>query len=239
MRIQRLIVAAAVSAIVVCAVAVTRPAEASLIVYNSRAAFDALGPTASIDWGVYGPAGTLISTPDFKTIGGLTFHGASSEGILYRHDEGTDYTGDFAPGDHLLTESGSLSDTFIVGFDSMAVRGFGMQVEPFSASGAWTGTIDVFTPGNVLLGTIAIGGNKTNAEDNSAPFYGIVSDSADIGYAYFWVDQSDPALPSKAGDIAINTTDVLVPEPSSLAMAGTAILFCLFAFAGSVRRRKV
>ncbi len=236
MRIQRLVVAAAVSAIVVSDV--TQPAEAGLIVYSSRAAFDALGPITSIDWGVYGPAGTLISTPDFKTIDGLTFHGASSEGILYRHDEGTDYTGDFAPGDYLLTESGSLSDTFIIGFDSTAVRGFGMQVEPYSARGAWTGSIDVYTPGNVLLGTIAIGGNKTGAEDNSAPFYGIVSDSADIGYALFWVDQADPALPSKAGDIAIDTTDVLVPEPSSLAIAGTAMLLCLFAFAGRTRRRR-
>lgn len=232
MRLPRIAFAAAVSTL--CAVTVARPAEAGLMVYSSRAAFDALGPTVSIDWGVYGPAGTSISTPEFETIDGLTFHGASSEGILDRHDEGTDYTGDFAPGDHLLTESGSLSDTFIVGFDSAAVRGFGMQVEPFSASGAWTGRIDVFTPGDVLLGSIAIGGDKTGSEDNSAPFYGIVSDGADIGYAYFWIDQTDPNLPSEAGDIAINTTDVLVPEPSSLAMAGAALLLFLALFA---RRR--
>lgn len=207
--------------------AVPQPAAASLVVVGSRAAFDALGPTVSIDWGVYGPAGTSISTPEFETVDGLTFHGASSEGVLDRHDEGLDYTGDFTAGDHLLTESGSLSDTFIVGFDSTAVRGFGMEIEPYRASGPWTGAIDVFSPADVLLGSIAISGDKTGAEDGSAPFYGIVSSSADIGFAYFWIDQSDPALPSRAGDVAINTMDVLVPEPASVALFCSALLLGL------------
>lgn len=208
------------------------PADASLMVYNSRAAFFGLSSHMSIDWGVYGPAGTGISTPDSRTVYGLTFHVSSSQGLLDRHDESTDYTGNFAIGDHLLTEASSQSDSFIVSFDSQTVYGFGMQVEPDSASGVWNGGIDVYDAANMLLGTVAINGNKTGAEDNTAPFYGILSPAGDIKYAVFWIDQSaDPFLPPKAGDIAINRMDVLVPEPGTLALFGAALF-------GAVRLRR-
>jgi hypothetical protein len=211
------------AALVACAIAGS--ANASLVVYTSRAAFDAVSGYISIDWSIYGPAGTTISTPDFRTQSGLTYHVASSQGTLLRRDEGVDFTGDFALGDHLITEDDSLSDSFLVGFDSQTVRGFGMQVEPNLLRGPWNGGIDVFNAANVLIGTVLISGNKTGAEDNSAPFYGIVSTNSDIHFASFWIDQSyNPNLMPKAGDIAINTMDVLVPEPSSLALAATALL---------------
>ena len=196
----------------------TRPANAGLVVVNSRSAFDAMGAFVPVDWGVFGPAGTLISTPASQTVGPITVGVASSQGVLARHDEGTDYLGDFAIGDRLLTDGGSESDSFIVSF-AAPVSGFGTQIEPHYIRGPFTGSIDVFSPVDVLLGTIPISGTATNAEDNSAPFFGIVSTTgADIGFASFIVDQPLPLLP--AGAVAINRLDVLlgVPEPSSLAV---------------------
>lgn len=219
---------ASVAAIV--ASATVGAANASLVVFTSRAAFDAMSHI-TVDWSVYGPSGAGISTPDFRTVSGLTLHVASSEGVLCRSDEGTSHIGDFAIGDHLLTECDSLSDSFTVGFDSQTVRGFGMQVEPELATGPWSGGIDLFNSAATLIGTVPISGDRTNAENNSAPFYGIVSTNGDIAFADFWIDQSsNPNLPPKAGDIAINTMDVLVPEPSSLALAAT-VLMGLFGFA--------
>ena len=202
----------------------TPPASASLIVINSRSAFDALGSTVSVDWSVYGPDGAAISTPDAVTVGGLTIHVASSQGVLARHDEGTSFIGDFAVGAHLLTDGGSKSDSFIVGFDSQTVRGFGFQVEPHYIRGPFTGDIDVFGVGNVLLGDIPISGIATNAEDNSAPFYGIVSSTPDIRFFTITVNQASPLLP--AGAVAINTMDVLVPvpEPATWAMLLAGLL---------------
>ncbi len=200
-----------------------RPANAGLIVVNSRSAFDTLGTFVPVDWGVFGPTGTVISTPASQIVGPLTVGVASSQGVLARNDEGNTYFGDFAIGDRLLTDGGSKSDSFIVSF-AAPVAGFGTQIEPHYIRGPFTGDIDVYSPASVLLGTIPISGNATNAEDNSAPFFGIVSTTgADIGFASFLVDQAAPLLP--AGAVAINRLDVLlgVPEPSSLAVLALGI----------------
>ena len=219
MRFMSLVSAAAIAAVLAV------PASATVTVYNSRSAFDALGPFTAVDWGVYGPAGTTISTPDFRTVGPITVGVASSQGALSRHDEGTDFSGDFSPGDHLLTDASSESDSFIISFAS-PVRGFGTQVEADFITGPWTGSIDLFDASDTLIASIITGGTKSSAEDNSAPFYGVVSSAADISFAFFTVDQTDPNLPAKSGAVAINTTDVLgaVPESSSLSIAGAALL---------------
>jgi hypothetical protein len=227
---------ASLLSIAVAALAAMASANAGYVTVGSRAAFQSQGPFVAVDWGVYGPAGTLISTPEFRTVGAVTVGVASSQGVLSRHDEGTDFTGDFAIGDHLLTDAGSLSDTSIVSF-AAPVRGFGMQIERDAGLGAWTGSIDLFDSSNTLLDSIVIGGTRGTAEDNSAPFYGVVSSSADISYAYFWVDQPG-FFPDKSGNLAINTMDVLVPgsvpEPSGFAVFGAALL--MFAGLGIGRR---
>jgi hypothetical protein len=196
---------------------------ASVIQYSSRATFDALGPFIPVDWGIFGPAGTTISTPAYGTVDGLTIGVASSQGDLARHDEGTDFFGDFAVGDHLLTDAGSESDSFIVSFGT-PVRGFGTQIDPHYITGPFTGEIDVFNSANVLLYTAPFSGVATTAQDNSAPFVGVESSSADISYAYFWINQSNPDLPPRSGALAINRLDVLaVPEPASLALMLTGL----------------
>lgn len=210
-----------------------QPAAASFIQYNSRAAFDALGNYTGVDWGVFGPAGTTISTPDYRTVGGLTIGVASSQGVLARVDEGNGYVGDFAPGDHLLTDAGSESDSFIVSFGT-PVRGFGTQVDAHYISGPYTGEIDVFGAANQLLYTADFSGDRTGAEDNSAPFVGVLSSVPDISYVSFLINQTQPGPPPQSGAVVINRLDVLtaVPEPMSV-----ALLFPALAVVIVMRRR--
>lgn len=207
------------SVVVVALIAgASHPAQAGFVQFNSRATFDGLGPYVAVDWGVFGPAGTLISTPDSRVVGPLTVSVASSQGELARHDEGVGFTGTFSPGDHLLTDAGSLSDTFLVSF-ATPVAGFGTQIVIHSRTGAYTGGVQLFSASNVLLYTATFSGNNTGAEDNSAPFVGVLSDLSNISYLNFFIDQPG-FFPDRSGDLAINRLDVLqaVPEPSMLGL---------------------
>lgn len=218
MRVNVLAAAAA------CAMFATA-ANAALVTYTSRAAFEgAYHNRTTVDWGIFGPAGTLISTPDERTTHGLVVGVGSSEGVLSRHDEGTDFSSDFLPGEHLLTDAGSQSDTFIVRFGN-PIAGFGVQIEPDAMHGAWTGSIDLFNAADVNIGHIVIGGTRGTAEDGSAPFYGLALDNVDRSYAMFWVD--DPEIfPGKSGSLALGSMEVVagIPEAPALLIAGGGLL---------------
>lgn len=230
-RIISLLASSLTAGMVTLAALVVAPgtSAASVVQYGSRAAFDALGGYTPVDWGAFGPAGTMISTPDSRTFGGLDVGVGSSQGVLARHDEGTDFSGDFAPGDHLLTDAGSKSDSFIIRFGT-PVSGFGTQIDPHYMTGLFSGVVDVFSAANTLLYAAAFSGDATMAQDNSAPFVGVLSSLADISYAEFWINQTDPNLPPRSGALAINRLDVIaVPEPASLmlmlaGLAGVAAL---------------
>ena len=163
----------------------------------------------------------------------MTVTVASSQGALTRHDEGTSFFGDFAVGDHLLSDAGSESDTFIVSFGS-PVRGFGTQVDadPAFITGPFTGFVEVFSPSNVLLDTLPFSGTQLGLQDDTAPFVGALSSSADIGSLAFFVDLPAGHFPSVAGALAIDTLDVPVPEPASAAL----LLPALFGLAAMRRR---
>src|SRR5436190_5421550 len=144
-------------AVAIVAVAVSAPAHAAFVQYGNRATFDALGPFVGVDWSVFGPDGTVISTPDSRTVGGIKVGVASSQGVLKRYDEGASFTGNFAVGDHLLGDDGSKSDSFIVSFGS-PVKGFGTQVDSHYIRGPYNGSIELFSTTNALLYTALFAG---------------------------------------------------------------------------------
>lgn len=207
------------------------PTKAALVQISSLAE---LGPTLPIDWSVFGPDGTGISTPDSRTVSGVTVTVASSQGALDRHNEGTSFFGDFAIGDHLLTDAGSESDTFLVSFGS-PVRGFGTQVDadPAFITGPFTGFVRVFSPSNQLLGTLSFSGTQLGLQNDTAPFVGALSNSADIGFLAFFVELPAGHFPTDAGALAINTLNVPVPVPASAAL----LMPGLFGLAAMRRRR--
>ena len=102
----------------------------------------------------------------------------------------------------------------------------GTQIQPLDFFGAFTGFMTVLIDDGTNQ-TFSVAGNSTAAEDNSAPFLGVVSTTADIIGLQFYADIGNPNFPN-AGNVAINQLDVrAVPEPSAaLILATAALLSC-------------
>ena len=120
------------------------------------------------------------------------------------------------------------------------VSAAGTQVQPLTDItrgflGSFTGRMHVLT-NDGMDADFTVSGNSTQAEDNSAPFIGVVSTTDDIIGVRFFVDIGNPNFPA-AGNIAINQMEVrLVPEPSSALLAASAVLSMLAT--GALRQRK-
>jgi hypothetical protein len=217
-------------AVILMSVLIPQAANATLVQASSRAA---LGSNLTINWGVFGPAGTTLSCACDKVVGPLDVHINGSSGELDRFDEGTDCTGNFAVGDQLLSQP-FLSDEMTIGF-STPVDAVGTQIQPLYYIGSFTGFISVLTNDGANA-VFSVSGNSTAAEDNSAPFIGVTSTVADITGVRFFADIGNPAFP-REGAIAINQLDVdvpiAVPEPKTMALFMAATLAVLF-----VSRRK-
>jgi hypothetical protein len=219
-------------------------ANATLIQVGSEAA---LGANLTIGWSSFGAPGTQLQCFCSAPVGPLTVGINGSSGLLDRAQEGLDYTGNFAVGAQLLLQP-FISDEMTVGFNNSAllpepVMAVGTQIQPLNAGdiskgflGSFTGTMEVLTDDG-MNAAFTVSGNSTQAEDNSAPFIGVISTTDDIIGVRFFADVGNPQFP-QVGDIAINQMDVrLVPEPSSAWMMASALL-AMLAF-GVFRRRMI
>ncbi len=208
------------AAVLLAWVATLGTSHATLIQVASRSA---LGANIEINWSIFGSAGTTLSCFCSAQTGGLTVSVNSSSGTVNRFDEGVPpYKGNFAPGDALVSQP-FISDELTVGFTNNPVFAVGTQIQPLDFFGAFTGFMTVLIDDGPNQ-TFSVAGDSTAAEDNSAPFLGVVSTSADIIGLQFYADIGNPNFPA-AGNVAINQLDVrAVPEPSGALMLATATL---------------
>lgn len=227
---MRLVMIAAAGAF---ALAVT-PAQASIYEVDSRTGFAA---PFRFDFSAFGTPGSSVSTQDTRTVNGVTITTRTSGGTFNVAREGTSYTGNFAAGDTLLTQSG-LSDNFILSFSGVPVFGVGTQFEPFSAYlGSYTAILEVFDTAGRKIADFTQSGSKTTAEDGSVPFLGALSTDVAIGTIQLSVGTLRAPF-FQAGDVAANaltlsTVRVEVPEPAGLALLAGGLVG-----AGVIRRRR-
>lgn len=209
----------------------TNPAAATLVQVGSRGALNA---NLDINWSIFGASGAVLSCFCSQPVGGLIVGLNSSSGEVDRVNGSTPaYHGNFASGDPLVLQP-FISDRLIVDF-TPGVLAVGTQIQPLGSStrqpfiGSFTGTMQVLT-NDGMDSAFSVSGNSTAAENNSAPFLGVVSTTNDIIGIRFFVDIGNPTFP-QAGAVAINQVDVRVaPEPASAAVLGTALLVLLGGF---------
>ena len=191
---------------------------------GSRAA---LAGNVTIEWFQFGKDGAFVSTPLSRRYGDLKVTLGSSSGGLLIKREGTRWTGDFIPGQFLMTQP-NQSDNFIVSF-SPPVTAVGTQIDPGSQSGstppytgAFTARLCLYGVGGAFLGTVQTAGMANAAEDGSARFIGARSTGAPIAYVTLQVSGVTPGF-SVEGDLAANRMDVFLPLKATAVPAAPAI----------------
>jgi hypothetical protein len=195
------------------AVSAPRSAQATLTQVGSAAALNA---NLTIDWSTFGAPGTALSCFCSAPVGPLTVGINGSSGTLNLAQEGLDYTSNFAVGANLLLQP-FISDQMTVGFFNtlilpQPVAAVGTQIQPLGADiahgflGSFVGTMHVLT-NDGMDADFTVAGNSTQAEDNSAPFIGVVSTTDDIIGVQFFADVGNPNFPA-VGNIAINQMEV-------------------------------
>ena len=233
--------AAAVALAALCVIALPiLSAAAAIVPVGSRAE---LGGNLTVNWDIYGPAGTETDSPDQRVVGPIIVSVASSGGRLVRVDG--DGSFGFADGEPLLRDDFNTVESFVVGFNppfvpppsDSVVRGFGFELQSTASLGPFTGRAEVFDENSNLIGEIPFTG------DTAGPpiFVGGLSDVANIGNIFIDIDNLPP-FGNPAGAVAINRVDVVVvdqgvtsvPVPASWAL----LLAPLAGLALTARRRR-
>jgi hypothetical protein len=185
-----------------------------------------LGGNEFIDWAVLGPTGTKVINSFLTSAnGGLDITVSMPTGQFFeRHDQGSTWLGNFAPGDALIFTFASTGPISLL-FDT-PIFGVGAQIQT-PALGPFTGFITAFDTNNATLGSFSLNGSSTTTVqgggDNSAIFLGLRDTTASISRIEFGANQE--GAPS---NFAINRLDIVtstnqLPEPSSLLLLGLGL----------------
>jgi len=181
----------------------------------------------SIDWSQL-PLDGQASPQTVTSAGGnsvdVTSNAPDQSNGLYRFEENTNFIGNFALGeDGIGVSEGQAGETITLDFLT-PVTGVGAQIQP-DIYGNFTAELRLFSAGNVLIGggPFTVTGALFGTQDNSNPFLGAVSDSANITRAVFAIIAHDSGLAQPGVFISGLQIDPTVPEPVSLSLLGLGL----------------
>lgn len=194
------------------------PAHAGIVQLSN---FANLPVSEWLHWASVGTDPTALNPPVNITVGAednATLQGSTAFTIL----SGSTYNADFFPDDTVLSAYDLNSFTGLsTGIELLfsfahPIFGLGTQVQ-INAFSAFTATLEAFDSHSVSLGSVSVNSTVLGNGDGSAPFLGLLSDTA-IGSISITADGSGVAI----NDIAF--TDVPEPGTSALLLPGLAAL---------------
>lgn len=185
----------------------------------------ALGPDDYIQWSALGSQNTSVANPTSSTsAGGLGYTvSQSGAGSFARLDQGSGWIGNFGSGETLLFTGGSngpISINFATG-----VNGVGAQIQS-DYYGAYAAKLEAFGAGSNSLGSFTFSGIASSAQDDSAIFIGLLSNTADIfGVTFSLVSAPSNTVTQFAiGNVALVTTPIPEPEIYAMMSIGLGLL---------------
>ncbi len=197
------------------AFAVMAQASATLTFFNSRAA---LGATDYIDWSQVGPELTPVPGSYLGTSNLGTQFLATTGADALTYVQSSFWTGNFAPGDAVLSNSFAPGPMTIRFANSQSSVGTQFESDFY---GDFDATISVYNNLDQLLGTYTAAGSSNGNGDNSAVFLGVFSSNNDIGSVVL-------STTNDGAGFGINRVDMgpchPVPEPASMAALGMGAL---------------
>jgi hypothetical protein len=199
---------------------------------TSRAA---LAGTDNLDWGDLGPENTEVPSPFLITSDdGLLVDVRQTDGSFLRVNQGSGFSGNFAPGDELLATNFPPLGAFgpiTLNFGSTALQAFGLQIQA-SRFGPFTAELEVFDSGGASLGSVSRAGVSNSNGDNSAIFIGVASDDPSTDFHSLIVRLTAATLFPE--DFAVNQADFTPAlAPDAVPLPGGFVIWVLtFATAG-------
>ena len=194
---------------------------ANVILITSRAS---LSVADELLMSAVGPDGTTMSSgfsADTLHANTVAFTDSGSNGFSVL-EQGNEWSGNFADTD-LILWTGNIntlnSDAVPVTmtFTSL-IGGVGMQIQPDNFGTSFIASIDVFDSTNTNIGSFTENGNSTSAGDNSAPFIGVQSTSANIKKITINI-VSPTGLDFTFNELSLGSAALAAtPEPSSLTL---------------------
>ena len=200
----------------------------------------------TINWAQFGPAFTLLTTPEnWTSDGGLT----GQVGIVgtavgtqnfERLDQGNGWSGNFSPDDPLIY--GEVAGDIGIEF-SQPTYGGGAQIQP-NFFGSFTARLTAYDSSFNVVGTTVMAGLSNSNADGSAIFIDFHGNIADVSLLVFHVDDPNgnqhvgsccpPPIPIATGNGVIHVRNISQsPEPTSLVLFGSGMLGVI----GYARRR--
>ncbi|MFB2878954.1 hypothetical protein [Floridanema aerugineum] len=141
-----------------------------------------------VDWQEFGKEFDFLSSPlRVHSRNGVQLK-VSSSGNFLRLDEGSGIKGKFPSGDKLLFLE--FSDSAITIDFATPIFGVGTQIQR-AFFGAFTGVIEAFDRSGKSLGKFSVCGNSDNPGNDSAPFIGVLSKTANISRITLYVPENN------------------------------------------------